>query len=91
MKLEKNENKVLSSNLKKKDVFSSKINNSAIIIDYLRNKIYTDKIKTPVQEYLSNARDAMISVNNKNPIRITLPTGVKQSLVIRDFGPLKII
>ena len=87
MKLEQQETKVISSNLQEKEVFTSQINDSSIIIDYLRNKMYSNKIQTPVQEYMSNALDAMKQKGNKAKIRVTLPTGIKRELRIRDYGP----
>lgn len=87
MKLETKENKVLNTNLQQTEVIKAEINDASIIIDYLRNKMYNNKIQTPVQEYMSNALDAMKMNDNKGKIRITLPTGIKNELVIRDFGP----
>ena len=87
MKLEPQKTQVISANLQEKETFTSQINDSAIIIDYLRNKMYSNKIQTPVQEYMSNALDAMKQVGNKGKIRVTLPTGIKREIRIRDFGP----
>lgn len=65
-----------------------KIGDAAVVIDILRNRLYSDKIRVVVQEYLSNARDAMRECGNtKDHIEVTLPTSKKPVLTIRDFGP----
>lgn len=64
------------------------IGDPAVIIEILRNKLYSDKIKVVVQEYLSNARDGMREVkNSKDKIKVTLPTNQRPTFKIRDFGP----
>jgi hypothetical protein len=65
-----------------------KIGNPEVIVDILRNKLYSDKIRVVVQEYLCNARDAMREAKNTSDrIQITLPTRAVPVLKIRDFGP----
>ena len=63
------------------------IQNVGIISDLLR-KHYAHPIRTLVQEYLSNARDAQReSKNNTDKIVVNLPTKISPILKIRDFGP----
>jgi hypothetical protein len=63
------------------------ITDTAVISDLLR-KHYAHPIRTLVQEYLSNARDAQREVDNKkDKIQVTLPTKISPTLKIRDFGP----
>lgn len=65
-----------------------KIGDAAVVIDILRNKLYSDKIRVVAQEYLSNARDAMREAKNKtDKIEVTLPTKKNPTLKIRDYGP----
>jgi hypothetical protein len=54
----------------------------------LRDKLYRDKLRVVVQEYLSNARDAHREAGvTCKPVQVQLPTRLDQRLVIRDFGP----
>jgi hypothetical protein len=63
------------------------IADQSIIIDFLRNKIYSNKLKTPIQEIISNARDASRSAESNNRIDITIPSVDNNYLLkIRDFG-----
>lgn len=64
------------------------IGDHAMVMGLIYDKLYADKILVPVQEYLSNARDAMREVKNKaDKIQVTLPTEKNPVLKIRDFGP----
>lgn len=63
------------------------IGDNSTIIHMLRTN-YSYKIQTPVQEVLSNARDAHREIGNTStPVRVTLPTALESTLKIRDFGP----
>lgn len=64
-----------------------KIGNPEMIIEILRNKLYANPIRTLVQEYLSNARDAQREAGSKTPTRVSLPTSDDPVIKIRDFGP----
>jgi hypothetical protein len=64
-----------------------KIGNEAMIVDILRNKLYSKPIQTLTQEYLSNARDAQREAGADRPVEVTLPTTDDPTLKIRDFGP----
>ena len=62
--------------------------NTGVLISILRDKLYNFKLRTPIQEYMSNARDAHSEVGNDHlPIEITLPTKIRPEIMIRDFGP----
>jgi hypothetical protein len=64
------------------------IGSPEMVINIMRNKLYSDKIRVVVQEYLCNARDAMREVGNTvDRIQVTLPTDQEPVLKIRDFGP----
>jgi hypothetical protein len=63
------------------------IGDPSIIIDIIRKKIYNHPIRTLVQEYLSNAKDACVEAGKKSSdIHVTLPTSLNPEFVIRDFG-----
>jgi hypothetical protein len=64
------------------------IGDESIIIEFLRNKLYSNKLKTGLQEYLSNARDANIEVGQKTPIHVTIPSSENGFLFsVCDYGP----
>lgn len=64
------------------------IGNLAVILHLLRSKMYSNPIRTIVQEISSNARDANREVGNGDkPIVIKLPTKFEPELWIQDFGP----
>lgn len=64
------------------------IKDTGIVIDILRNRLYRHPVRTLVQEYLSNGRDANREAGkDKNPIQVTIPTEDAPTLRIRDFGP----
>jgi hypothetical protein len=63
------------------------IGDVSVVIEILRNKLYRHKVRTLVQEYISNARDAMREAGNtKDKIEITLPTMFQPTFKVRDFG-----
>jgi hypothetical protein len=87
MKLYIKSNKVETS-VDSKDSLSFGIGDESIIIDFLRNKIYSNKLKSPLQEYVSNGRDANREVGSKKPIHITLPDASNNFVwSVRDHGP----
>ena len=79
---------------KKQDVLSNNsdetmnfdIGDVSVIIEILRNRLYSNPIQTLTQEYLSNGRDATRESGNNRPLRVTLPTGLDSVLKIRDYG-----
>lgn len=62
------------------------IGNASVVIEILRNRLYKHKIRTLVQEYISNARDASREANSKRPIEIQVPTSLEPVFKVRDFG-----
>lgn len=63
------------------------IGDVSTIIEILRNRLYSNPIRTLTQEYLSNARDSHREAGSADkPIRVTLPTKLDSVLKIRDFG-----
>lgn len=64
------------------------IGDASVVIEILRNRLYENKVRTLVQEYISNARDAHREIG-KDPstIEITLPTRLSPTFKVRDFGP----
>ena len=63
------------------------IGDPSVIIDIIRKKIYSYPIRTAVQEYLSNAKDAVVEAGkDSSNIRVDLPSQIKPEFVVRDFG-----
>jgi hypothetical protein len=87
MQIQSVQNKTVRTNAVDLKSQSFEIGNAEMIIEILRNKLYSNPIQTLVQEYISNARDANREVNSKQKIKITLPTEDNLILSIRDFGP----
>lgn len=59
-----------------------------VIMSILRDKIYSNPIKTICQEISSNARDAHAEVGKSDtPISITLPTYTNLFFEVKDTGP----
>ena len=64
------------------------IDNPAIIIDFLRNRIYSNKIRVICQEYMCNARDAHRELGKEDvPIYVKAPTIMDSTFYVRDYGP----
>ncbi len=57
-----------------------------VIINILRSKMYSNPIRTIIQEVGSNARDAHRELGIDRPIRIKLPDRHDNSFYIQDFG-----
>jgi hypothetical protein len=63
------------------------IGDTSVIIDIVRNKLYSYPIRTLVQEYLSNAADACREIGKcSSNIEVNLPTNNSPILRIRDHG-----
>lgn len=63
------------------------IGDVSTIIDILRNRLYSNPIRTLTQEYLCNGRDSHREAGRGDiPIRVTLPTKLESTLKIRDYG-----
>ncbi len=63
------------------------IGDASVVIEILRNRLYKNKIQTLVQEYCSNARDAMREIDSDKPIRVSVPSLIEPTFKVRDFGP----
>jgi hypothetical protein len=78
---------VLDTNNNNADSLDFGIGDVSTIIDILRNRLYSNPIRTLTQEYLCNGRDSHRDAGNSNvPLRVTLPTKLDSVLKIRDFG-----
>lgn len=67
---------------------SFSIQDTGMIFDILRNKMYGNPILAICREISCNARDAHREVNKREtPIEIQLPTYLEPHFVIRDEGP----
>lgn len=61
---------------------------SAHIMNILRDTLYSDKVLAVLREYSANAWDAHNMVGKKDlPIKVTLPTHLEPTLIIKDYGP----
>lgn len=86
MRLGSHTNK-LETNLVNNKTQDFGIGDASIIIDILRNRLYKYKVRTLVQEYISNARDSMRAAKNtKDKIIIHSPTNFSPIFKVRDFG-----
>lgn len=63
------------------------IGDPSVVIEILRNRLYEHKIRTLVQEYMSNARDAHREIGQKRRIEVVAPTQLEPTFKVRDFGP----
>ncbi len=63
------------------------IGDTAMVMEVLRNQLYTDPLFSSVREYLCNARDANREAGNPAPIEVTLPNAYNLFLTILDNGP----
>lgn len=63
------------------------IKDPAMLIEILRDKLYSNKIRVICQEYLSNGRDAHREIGNSAPLEVILPSSTKPQIEFRDFGP----
>lgn len=63
-------------------------NDSAHIMNILRDTLYTKKILAVLREYSANAWDAhRMSGKGNIPIKVVIPTHLEPTLVIKDYGP----
>lgn len=76
----------LEANFKPSESTAFGIGDVSVIIDILRNKLYEYKIRTLVQEYMSNARDAHREAKQTKSIKVIAPTQFDPTFRVRDFG-----
>lgn len=62
------------------------IGDASVVIEILRNRLYRHKIRTLVQEYISNGRDAMREAKSKGKLEVTIPNNLSPVFKVRDFG-----
>lgn len=59
----------------------------AWIFNILRNSTYTDKIGSPMREYIANALDEHQKLGKSDvPVEVTFPTAFSNEFRVRDFG-----
>jgi hypothetical protein len=63
------------------------IGDASVVIEILRNRLYQHKIRTLVQEYICNARDAHREVDSREKLIVTVPNRLNPIFKVRDFGP----
>lgn len=85
MKIPKKDSSLEKTNIETGANFG--IGDEDIIIDIVRDKMYSNPKMTMVQEYLSNARDANRMKKDPKRIEVSLPTLLNPILKIRDYGP----
>jgi Histidine kinase-, DNA gyrase B-, and HSP90-like ATPase len=79
----------VAKNFKTNAQFTSEefsIGDASIVMSILRDKLYKNKIQVLVQEYISNARDAMREADAQGQIEITSPTTFNPVFKVRDYG-----
>lgn len=83
---ENKDDEIIFSSIEGESILFS-IGDPSIIIDIIRKKIYNHPIRTMVQEYLSNAKDACVEAGKESSdIHVTLPTSLNPEFIIRDYG-----
>lgn len=81
-------NDVIMSKPLEEQTFGVAEEDVGVIIEILRDKLYSNKRKIVVQEYMCNARDAHREVGNEDtPITVKLPNVGCPTFEVRDFGP----
>lgn len=79
---------VIMSQPKEEHTFGIQEEDVGVIIEILRDKLYSNKRKIVVQEYMCNARDAHREIGNgKTPITVKLPNKGSPTFEVRDYGP----
>jgi hypothetical protein len=74
------------SNVDQSESLDMGIGDTTVVIEILRNRLYENKVRTLVQEYMCNARDAHREANQAKPIEVTMPTQEKPEFIVRDYG-----
>lgn len=88
MKTDLDQRELHSEGVQSKRTFAISLRNQAHIMAILRDTLYTDKILAILREYSTNAWDSHKSIGKGDvPIKVTLPTAMEPTLIIRDYGP----
>lgn len=85
MKLNSHAN-ALSTNVEEMASQDFGIGDTSVIIDILRNRMYEHKVRTLVQEYICNARDAQREAKATERIQVTVPNMLSPTFKVRDYG-----
>lgn len=85
MKLTSHANKLETNMVTESQDFS--VDDAGKIIEMLRHNVYQHPLRTLVQEYMSNGRDAMRENNSKKRMIVTIPNRLNPIFKVRDFGP----
>ena len=87
MKLVRDNRSVIQSDYNMESVsFGIRTEDSPIIMEMLRSKIYSNKPAAVVREYTTNALDEHKFHNIDEPVIITMPTHTNPEFKVRDFG-----
>lgn len=82
-----NDRSLESNGVKNSAEFGISLDDSAHIMSILRDQVYTDKVLAVIREYSANAWDAHRDSGKPDlPIKVTIPTAMDPTLIIRDFG-----
>lgn len=85
MKLQSHPNELITNVEEESQDFT--IGDASKIIEILRNHLYSRKIGTPIQEIISNCRDACREAGKKdNDFFVTVPTRLNPVFSARDYG-----
>lgn len=79
----------VKNDLQTNSEFESKefgIGDASVVIEILRNRLYAHPIRTLVQEYISNGRDAIREAGNGGKLKVHSPTRFDSTFKVRDYG-----
>ncbi len=62
------------------------IGDASVVIEILRNRLYAHPIRTLVQEYICNGRDAIRETGKPNKLVVQAPTRFQPTFKVRDYG-----
>ncbi len=63
------------------------IGDTGVIIDILRRRLYSHPLRTMIQEYICNGRDATREAGSSENLVVVFPTKLDPVFKVRDFGP----
>src|ERR1035437_806151 len=63
------------------------IGDIGVLIGMLRKNVYQHRIRTLVQEYMCNGRDAAREINSTKRIIVSIPNELSPVFKVRDYGP----
>jgi hypothetical protein len=86
MKLKNTQGVGIETNVQSDEKLDFGIGDASVIIEILRNRLYSNPKQTLVQEYLCNGRDATRESGSKIPMKVTLPTNLDPVFKVRDYG-----